>query len=542
MPGLDHIFEAYIVGASVPLIFFALFFATFVSEDAACLIGASLAASGAIGFWWALAACFLGIVTGDILLYWVGRWAGPGVLRTRIVQGFVSEAATRRATEWLGSRGAAVIFLSRFVTGLRLPTYLVAGALRLSFPRFAIYFLLAAMVWTPLLIGSAAYAQSTLFQGNIFAGALIIFLLSGVSLKMLRYRDRRMFVGKIKRISNWDFWPLQVFYLPVVAYIFLLAIRYRSLTVFTCANPGIHAGGFRGESKDQIYKQLWRGAAGRGKVLSHIKISGADSVEANVSHAIRFIEETAIGFPVAVKPDVGERGSGVEFAHSEDDLRRLIASANGDLIVQEFASGVEASIFYYRYPNDACGRIFSITEKRFPVVHGDGRSTIEELILNDDRAVALARKYFEHNALRLKDVPGQSEAVQLIDIGTHSRGAIFLDGERMHTDALERAVDDICREFHGFYFGRFDVRGQSFNQIAAGDFKIIELNGVTSESTNIYDPKYSLIDAYRILFRQWRIAFEIGILNRKLGAVPATLNELAGLAFRRRTERTCAEI
>ena len=42
------------------------------------------------------------------------------------------------------------------------------------------------------------------------------------------------------------------------------------------------------------------------------------------------------------------------------------------------------------------------------------------------------------------------------------------------------------------------------------NMKILELNGVTSEATHIYDPKFSLLDAYRVLFQQWRIAFEIG--------------------------------
>ncbi len=56
--------------------------------------------------------------------------------------------------------------------------------------------------------------------------------------------------------------------------------------------------------------------------------------------------------------------------------------------------------------------------------------------------------------------------------------------------------------------------------------KIIELNGVTSEATHIYDPKLSLFDAYGVLFRQWRIAFEIGDLNRARGTHPTPVREL----------------
>jgi hypothetical protein len=61
---------------------------------------------------------------------------------------------------------------------------------------------------------------------------------------------------------------------------------------------------------------------------------------------------------------------------------------------------------------------------------------------------------------------------------------------------------------------------------AGRNFKIVELNGVTSEATHIYDPRNSLIDAYRVLFEQWRIAFEIGAKNRERGVRPSTLREL----------------
>jgi len=49
-------------------------------------------------------------------------------------------------------------------------------------------------------------------------------------------------------------------------------------------------------------------------------------------------------------------------------------------------------------------------------------------------------------------------------------------------------------------------------------FKILELNGVSSESTDIYDPKNSLLAAWMKLCRQWQLAFEIGAANRDAGA------------------------
>ena len=64
-------------------------------------------------------------------------------------------------------------------------------------------------------------------------------------------------------------------------------------------------------------------------------------------------------------------------------------------------------------------------------------------------------------------------------------------------------------------------------------FQVIELNGVTSEATHIYDPAVSLLDAYRALFTQWRIAFEIGALHRQQGFAPMGVLPLLRLIFRK---------
>jgi hypothetical protein len=64
---------------------------------------------------------------------------------------------------------------------------------------------------------------------------------------------------------------------------------------------------------------------------------------------------------------------------------------------------------------------------------------------------------------------------------------------------------------------------------------VIELNGVSSEATSMHDPKNSLLDAYRILFRQWRLAFEMGAINGAAGHKPLTLFQLIAL-FRNLTE------
>lgn len=518
---------AYFFELSPLALFFVFFFATFISEDAACLAAGALAGSGKISFALALTACFAGIFVGDVLLYWTGRIFGKRISETKIFRRFVSENAILKASSWLEKRGAWAVFLSRFVTGLRLPTYLAAGFLRTDFLKFALYFLLASAIWTPILVGSTAFSQKFFFSNNLLFGIILMFIALKIFLHFLSWKNRRLFVGRLKKIKNWEFWSLKIFYFPVVLYIFFLAIKYRSLTVFTAANPAISAGGFIGESKHGIYENLKNSSD---YLLQYIFLDGKISLPEKTNQSREFIAKNNLTFPLVLKPDAGERGKGVKIVKTFIELESELEKIRQDFILQEFAEGTEASVFYYRLPNEKKGRIFSITEKRFPAMIGDGEADLETLILRDKRAVYLAHSYFEQNREQLNFVPAKGEEFQIINIGTHSRGAIFLDGDRLRTEKLEKKIDEICRRFEGFYFGRFDIRAKSLNDLQRGEnFKIIELNGVTSESTNIYDPKFSLFDAYKILFSQWRIAFEIGAQNAENNFRPTTVFQLVRL-------------
>ena len=80
--------------------------------------------------------------------------------------------------------------------------------------------------------------------------------------------------------------------------------------------------------------------------------------------------------PVVLKPDVGQRGKGVTIAHSSDEIAEFSASVQEDFLVQEFVGGTEFGVFYYRLPEEERGRILSMTRKKFPVVTGDGQSSL----------------------------------------------------------------------------------------------------------------------------------------------------------------------
>jgi len=133
MEKLIQYFSVDLTGLSMAALFAVFFFGTFISEDAACLLAGTAAASGRTSFALALVSCFLGIFVGDLLLFGAGRMFGTRLFDNRFVRRFISIETTSKASAWLEKNGALAIFLSRFVTGLRLPTYLLAGTLRANF-------------------------------------------------------------------------------------------------------------------------------------------------------------------------------------------------------------------------------------------------------------------------------------------------------------------------------------------------------------------------------------------------------------------------
>jgi hypothetical protein len=300
-----------------------------------------------------------------------------------------------------------------------------------------------------------------------------------------------------------------------VPYILYLGIKHRSFTLFTAANPGIPSGGFVGESKSLILSQL-----------THVPDW---TTVTEPSTVYDFMRRHELSFPIVLKPDVGERGRGVVVARGSADVEAYFEGGAPKTIAQRYVPGVEFGIFYVRYPGTSEGSIISITEKHFPAVVGDGSSTVRELVLKDERAVCLADLYLSRLRRPGDDVPAPGESVALGEIGSHCRGAVFLNGTKRKRAELRSAVDAIARSYPGFYFGRFDVRSESIEALQSGQFEILELNGVSAESTHIYDPAVSLVEAYRTLFCQWKVAFEIGALNRQSGHQPMMFREFVAL-------------
>ena len=234
------------------------------------------------------------------------------------------------------------------------------------------------------------------------------------------------------------------------------------------------------------------------------------------------IERKDFAFPLIAKPDIGMKGLSVKKLHSEEELFEYAIQSRVDFLVQEFISfDNEVGIFYYRFPNEERGHISGIVRKEFLTVQGDGHSTMTELLKKDKRFILQLSALKETYGSELKRILQKGEERILVPYGNHARGAKFIDASDLIDAELTKTIDAICRRVKGFYFGRLDIRFNSWNELRSGkNFSIIEVNGAGSEPTHMYDSGHSIFFAWKEILRHWNILWRISTINHRVYKLP----------------------
>jgi hypothetical protein len=321
------------------------------------------------------------------------------------------------------------------------------------------------------------------------------------------------------RSLQFEFWPTWLIYLPIIPYGIWLALKSKSLTFFSAANPFMYLGGLIGESKSAILE-----AIPNYYLPNTIYLNKHENVEAVLGK----MAKAAIQFPVVIKPDVGERGKGVAKIKDVVALENYLAQQQTKLIVQAFSTyPIELGVLYYRFPNGKQSGITSIVSKSFLTVTGDGESTLQTLIQHEKRAQPRLEYLFNEFKNRLGEVLPAYETLLLEPIGNHCRGTAFNNANHLITPKLVTVFDNIAKQINGFYIGRFDLKVNSLDELKEGKgIHILELNGVTSEPAHIYDPNEGLISNYKALFQHWQLVYQIAKQNKQRGVQFATLQSV----------------
>lgn len=320
------------------------------------------------------------------------------------------------------------------------------------------------------------------------------------------------------RLFNWEYWSFHSVYFLIYPIWFLLCLRVRSLFFFSASNPTVENGGFLLESKKKIYDIMPQEYYPRTILVQPGE--PADTI-------IERVRAAGIEFPLIVKPDIGGKGRGVKKVKTQDEMVSYIQKFPFDMLVQAFVPyAEEVGIFYYRYPDEETGHISGIVGKHFLTVKGDGRSTIETLLRKEKRYILQIPALQELLGNGMQEVLPAGEERVLVPYGNHARGAMFVDYSHWADARLVSAIDAVCRQVPGFYYGRLDIRYDTLEALKEGrNFSIIELNGAGSEPTHMYDPKYTLFHAWKMIIQHWFILWRISRRNHAKGVPYMTTKE-----------------
>jgi hypothetical protein len=217
-------------------------------------------------------------------------------------------------------------------------------------------------------------------------------------------------------------------------------------------------------------------------------------------------------YPLILKSNVGSVGKGIVKVASTVDVDKHTPRLLGDYILQKFTSNpYECGVFYIRQNGKA--KITGINKKHFPTVVGNGRDDLLTLANNHPR-------YSKHWNSFLQDID-TSEILKLglekrlSFIGSHTLGCKFTDDAHLRTTELEQAIFAVFETQPGFNFGRVDVKAVDQEAFKRGEFVVIEVNGVASLPTHMFDPKYSIWQAYAIFFEHAKYLAKIAAEQRQ---------------------------
>lgn len=538
----------------------ALFLIPFIHEDVAIIGGSLLVIEHRLPLALALVCLYAGMAASDMALFGLGVLANRNVW----VRARMRSHRSERIGHWLSDHTAAMVIVARLIPGLMFPVYVACGMSGVRFARFAVVTLLTGIIYLPVVFFLvSAFGAAVLSSIGYWSWLLVIVFLVAMATRwsqspnwQLLLRVSRLGgaallkrvgvdgtaivthrgmprIGDLKQtVSLAERIPPILFYIPLAAQWFWLALNYRSLSLPALANPSIEVGGLWGESKSSYLAMV--GDDQRRWLAAYTTLrrsAAAGSAQLDVDRALAAMADAGLGFPLVVKPDIGWRGYGVRLIVDAEELAKYIAAFPvGETIILQrpIDWDGEAGVLYARAPGTRDGHIVSLTLRYFPHVVGDGRSSVRDLILRDARAawkagahLGLDEKHLGQSARELDIIPAAGETVRLSFIGSNRVGGFYRDAREHITPSLCRRFDAISKSMPDFYYGRYDVRFQSLDHLRNGEaFAIIEINGAGGESINVWDPSMPLRQVYRELFTQQRILFEIGAANRARGHRP----------------------
>ena len=290
-------------------------------------------------------------------------------------------------------------------------------------------------------------------------------------------------------------------------------LRARSVWFFTPSNPRITFGGMDGEPKKEMYDLL----------PAELYPTTFNALPTDdLALLKRKIQTAGIPYPLIVKPEVGGQGILFRKIDNEEELKYYHSMVPVEYIVQRMVHyPMEVSVFYIRHPKDEKGMVTGFLHKIPLHVTGDGKHTLEELILKHSKAAKrVGELHSKHKESWDKIIPAGEKYV-LSYAANHNRGAHFVDLKEHIDENLVAVFDKLSHRINDFFYGRYDIMCNSVDDLKQGkNFSILEYNGCGAEPNHFYDTGYTLFGAYREILKHWKALYSICKYNRSKGVQP----------------------
>lgn len=332
----------------------------------------------------------------------------------------------------------------------------------------------------------------------------------------------------IKKIFNWEQWPFQILYAPIAPVWLWYIIRSGAVWFFTPSNPKLTFGGMEGEPKKEMYDLL------------------PDEFYPNTFNVLpqedfdvvkKKLAENEINFPLIVKPEVGGQGILLRKLDNEEELKNYHKKNPVEYIIQQMVEyPMEISLFYYRFPNQPHGCISGFLHKIPLQVAGDGKHTLQQLIMKHPKAYKRVNELRSKHGMNFDKVLDEGEKYMLSYAANHNRGAHFINLHTQIDEKLVSILDKISLRIDDFFYGRYDIMCTSIEDIKQEkNFSILEYNGCGAEPNHFYDTGYTLTGAYKEILKHWKVLYQISRYNYNEGVKYWPL--LKGIRFLRASKK-----
>ena len=205
------IVEQYLERQSYFGVFFLLFLGAFgpsPPEEVVLLIAGFLVFRGVARFPYMVGAELAGIVLSDAILYGFGALFGGSLDRHRFLRRIFPPAKVRKIQESFHRYRYRVIFLARYLYGLRPAVFFTAGAARMPLWRFVLAdtgaSLVNCVVWTALGILFGGRIEDAIRFSRQWEGILL-----GLALALVLYFVAEQLLVRRKLVSTQAFWVRQ---------------------------------------------------------------------------------------------------------------------------------------------------------------------------------------------------------------------------------------------------------------------------------------------------------------------------------------------